>query len=55
MYAWELPTSLSVGGQDYEIRTDYRVILDILTAVNDPEILEPGMTEGEKKEEQLMD
>ena len=54
MYAWELPTSLEVGGKEYAIRTDYRVILDILAAMNDPEIFDPGMTEEEKKMEQFM-
>ena len=54
MYAWGLPTSLEVDGREYEIRTDYRVILDILAAMNDPEIFEPGMTEDEKKAEQVM-
>lgn len=54
MYAWELPTSLEVGGKEYAIRTDYRVILDILAAMNDPEIFVPGMTEEEKKMEQSM-
>lgn len=54
MYAWDLPTSLDVGGKEYAIRTDYRVILDILAAMNDPEIFEPGMTEDEKKIEQTM-
>lgn len=54
MYAWELPTSLEVSGKEYAIRTDYRVILDILAAMNDPEIFDPGMTEEEKKMEQFM-
>lgn len=54
MTAWELPTSLNVGGTDYEIRTDYRVVLDILAAMNDPEIFEPGMTEQEKDMERTM-
>lgn len=54
MYAWELPSSLEVGGEQYAIRTDYRVILDILAAMNDPEIFEPGMTEDEKRTEQVM-
>lgn len=54
MYAWDLPTSLEVDGREYEIRTDYRVILDILAAMNDPELFEPGMTEDEKKAEQVM-
>lgn len=45
---------MEVGGKEYKIRTDYRVILDILSAMNDPEIFEPGMTEDEKKAEQVM-
>lgn len=36
--AWELPTSLDVGGMDYEIRTDYRVVLDLFAALSDPEL-----------------
>lgn len=36
--AWEFPTSLNIGGTDYEIRTDYRAVLDLLTALNDPEL-----------------
>ncbi len=35
MSAYELPTSLTVGGVDFTIRTDYRAILDILIALND--------------------
>lgn len=54
MYAWKLPTSLHVGGTNYKIRTDYRVILDILAAMNDPDILEPGMTEDEKQAEKVL-
>lgn len=54
MYAWKLPTSLHVGGANYKIRTDYRVILDILTAMNDPDILDPGMTEDEKQAEKVL-
>lgn len=44
--AWEFPTRLNVGGVDYEIRTDYRVVLDLLTALNDPELTDndPVMT-----------
>lgn len=33
-----LPTSVEVGGQEYEIRSDYRAILDICVALNDPEL-----------------
>lgn len=36
--AWEFPTSLNVGGTDYEIRTDYRAVLDLLTALNDKDL-----------------
>ena len=36
--AWEFPTSLNIGGVDYEIRTDYRAVLDLLTALSDPEL-----------------
>jgi hypothetical protein len=36
--AWEFPTSLNIGGADYEIRTDYRAVLDLLTALNDEEL-----------------
>ncbi len=38
--AWEFPTSLTIGGVDYEIRTDYRAVLDLLTALNDPELVD---------------
>lgn len=54
MYSWDLPTSLNVGGRNYKIRTDYRVILDILTAMNDPDIFEPEMTEEEKQIERAL-
>lgn len=37
MNAWELPTSLNVGGVDYAIRTDFRDILFILEHFSDPE------------------
>ena len=36
--AWEFPTSLNIGGVDYEIRTDYRVVLDLFTALSDPDL-----------------
>lgn len=37
MSAWELPTSLHVGGVDWQIRTDFRAILDILKYFADPD------------------
>ena len=34
---WSLPESLNVGGSDFQIRTDFRAILDILNYFEDPE------------------
>lgn len=36
MSAWELPTSLSISGVDWQIRTDFRTILDILQYFSNP-------------------
>lgn len=35
---WELPTSILVNGHDYPIRTDFRVVIDLLTALSDKEM-----------------
>jgi hypothetical protein len=35
---YSLPKKLEVGGRSYNIRTDYRVILDILASYSDPEL-----------------
>ncbi|MDO4649456.1 MAG: Gp15 family bacteriophage protein [Eubacteriales bacterium] len=35
---WRLPQTMEVGGESYEIRTDFRDILTILTAFGDPEL-----------------
>lgn len=35
---YDLPTSLEIGGEEYEIRSDYRAILDICIALSDPEL-----------------
>ena len=40
MIGYTLPTSLSIGGVEYFMRTDFRAVLDILIAMNDPEIEE---------------
>lgn len=40
MNSGELPVTLKVGGIEYEIRTDFRVILDIFSAFNDNELQE---------------
>lgn len=36
--AWVLPTELEIGNETYQIRTDYRAILDILRAQSDTEL-----------------
>lgn len=38
MDVWELPKSLIVCGKEHKIRTDFREIVDILRAFNDPEL-----------------
>ena len=38
MNAYTLPKSLEIDGKEYEIRTDFRVIIDILIAMCDPEL-----------------
>ena len=42
---WNLPHSIELGGEQYEIRTDYRAILDILRAMADPELDENDRAE----------
>lgn len=37
MSAWELPTSLEVGGVGRPIRTDFRTILNVLSDISDPQ------------------
>ena len=40
-----LPTTVEVGGKTREIRTDFRAILDILTALNDPDLSDSEKSE----------
>lgn len=42
MNAYDLPSSLSIGGRDYAIRTGWRAIMDIFAALNDPELDDDG-------------
>ena len=48
MSAWDLPTTISINNIEYEIRTDFRAVLDVLTAMNDPDLFEPDSSEDEK-------
>ena len=41
-----LPASVEINGNDYEIRSDYRAILDILEAINDPELTDRDRAEA---------
>ncbi len=45
MTAYELPTSLNISGVDFSIRADFHAIIDILIAMNDPELDEYGKME----------
>ncbi|MCD8047113.1 MAG: bacteriophage Gp15 family protein [Clostridiales bacterium] len=45
MNAWELPTSLTVGGRSWDIRWDYRAVIDILRHFGDPEYEEDEQAE----------
>lgn len=48
MNPWELPTSINVDGTEYAIRTDFRAVLDVLTATSDPDLFLPDASEREK-------
>ena len=37
-WSLSLPTTLTVGGEEYAIRSDYRAALDIFLALTDPEL-----------------
>lgn len=38
MMYFDMPTSLEVGGKEWDIRTDYRAVLTIISAFDDPEL-----------------
>jgi hypothetical protein len=42
---YSLPTSVKVNGTEYEIQSDYRAVLDILTALSDNELDERDKSE----------
>lgn len=39
---YDLPTSVEVCGAEYSVRSDYRAVLDICTALMDPELDDQG-------------
>lgn len=42
---WKLPESIEIAGTEYRIRTDFRAVIDILTACSDPELTEQEKTQ----------
>ena len=42
---WRLAESLEVGGTAYKIRTDFRDVLTIISALNDPDLTNPAKVE----------
>ena len=48
MNPWELPTSIEIEGISYAIRTDFRAVLDVLTAMSDPDLFLPDASDQEK-------
>lgn len=42
MSAYDLPTSLEIGGVGFPIRYDWRAIMDIMAACNDPDLDDEG-------------
>ena len=43
MDAWDLPTSASINGTEYAIRSDFRAVLDLMTVLEDP-----ALSDGER-------
>ena len=43
MAGYDLPTTATIGGGEYAIRSDYRAVLDVMQVMADPEI-----TDGER-------
>ena len=46
MTPFGLPTTVTVSGTDYPVRTDFRVILEIFVMLEDPELSDPDKTEA---------
>ncbi len=46
MNFFSLPTFVSISGTDYPVRTDFRVILEILVMLSDPDLSDADKTEA---------
>lgn len=49
MSTWDLPTSITIHGIEYRIRSDFRAVLDVLAAMNDPDLFMPDADEWEQQ------
>ena len=43
---FSLPSTVEIAGQSYPVRTDYRVILEILVMLDDPDLTDGDKTEA---------
>ena len=43
---FDLPTSVTVSGAEYSVRTDFRVILEIFVMLDDPDLTDADKTEA---------
>ena len=43
---FSLPTTVTVSGTEYPVRTDFRVILEIFVMLSDPELSDTDKTEA---------
>ena len=43
---FSLPSEVEIDGRPYEVRTDYRVILEILVMLDDPDLSDGDKTEA---------
>ncbi len=43
---YDLPTTAGIGGKDIPVRTDFRVALELIELMNDPELDEADKAEG---------
>ena len=43
---FSLPTTVEIDGRSYEIRTDFRTILEIFTMLDDPNLTDADKTEA---------
>ena len=43
---FSLPTTVEIDGRSYEIRTDFRTILEIFVMLDDPDLTDADKTEA---------